>query len=228
MNIPISLTYLSKSRYSERKTYCENYMNKNKELIEDNLDCFAEEFKKVDLHGVKIKKAEFEECTFISCDFSETFFHSCRFIDCRFENCNLSLMKLTNSIVSGSDFIGCKMIGIDWTMCDYKSLLSSSPIGYKECILNDSNFFGLNIDRLVIKKCSAKDVDFRSGSFSGGDFSSSDFKGAWFENTKLEYVNFTYATNTQINIKTNHLKGAIFSRDEALYLLETMGIVLAD
>ena len=203
-------------------------MSKNKELIIDNLDCFAEEFKKVNLHGRKIKKAEFEDCTFISCDFSETFFHSCRFIDCRFENCNLGVMKLTNSIVSGSHFISCKMIGIDWTMCDWKSLLSSSPIEFRECILNDSNFFGLTLERLMIKKCSVKDVDFRSGSFTGGDFSSSDFKGAWFENTKLEYVDFTDATNTQINIKTNHLKGSIFSRDEALFLLETMGIVLVE
>lgn len=203
-------------------------MNKNKELIVDNLDCFAEDFQKVNLHGIKIKKAEFEECTFISCDFSETFFHSCRFIDCRFENCNLSLIKLTDSIVSGSDFIACKMIGIDWTMCDWKSLLSSEPIGFIECILNDSNFFGLTLDRLVMKMCSAKDVDFRSGSFQRANFSSTDFKGAWFENTKLEYTNFTDATNTQINIRTNHLKGATFSRYEALFLLETMGIVLVE
>lgn len=203
-------------------------MNKNKELIIDNLDCFAEEFVKVELQERKIKKAEFEECTFISCDFSETFFHSCRFIDCRFENCNLSLMKLTNSIVSGSHFISCKMIGIDWTMCDWKSLLSSMPIEFIECILNDSNFFGIMLDRLIVKKCSAKDMDFRSGSFIGADFSSSDFKGTLFESTKLEYANFTDATNTQINIKTNQLKGAIFSRYEALFLLETMGIVLVD
>ena len=203
-------------------------MSKNKELIVDNLDCFAEEFERIDLRGIKIKKAEFEECTFISCDFSETFFHSCRFIDCRFLNCNLSLVKLTNSIVSGSHFISCKMIGIDWTMCDWKSLLSSTPIEFRECIVNDNNFFALTIDRVVMKKCSAKYVDFRSGSFSGADFSTSDFKGAWFESTKLEYANFTDATNTQINIKTNHLKGAIFSRYEALFLLESMGIVLVD
>lgn len=29
----------------------------NKELIVDNLDCFAEEFEKVELHALKIKKS---------------------------------------------------------------------------------------------------------------------------------------------------------------------------
>ena len=200
----------------------------NKELIVDNLDCFAERFEGVELHCLTIKKAEFEDCVFISCDFSETFFNSCTFVDCRFENCNLSLMKLTDTKISGSNFISCKMIGIDWTMCDWKSLLISDPIEFTECILNDSNFFGLTLDRVVMKECRAKDVDFRSGTFQKANFSSTDFKGALFGQTHLEYANFTDTKNTQIDILANHLKGAIFNRYEALFLLETMGIVLVD
>ena len=34
--------------------------------IVDSLDCFAEDFKGISLHGSKIKKAEFEACTFVS------------------------------------------------------------------------------------------------------------------------------------------------------------------
>lgn len=203
-------------------------MNKNKVLIVDNLDCFAERFEGVNLHNVTIKKAEFEECAFVSCDFSETFFHSCKFIDCRFEDCNLSLVKLTNTKISGSDFISSKMIGIDWSMCDWKSLLSSEPIKFTNCTLNDSSFFGLMLDRLVMKECTARDVDFRSGSFQRANFSYTDFKGALFGHTHLEYANFTDAKNTQIDVRTNHLNGAMFSRYEALFLLETMGIVLVD
>ncbi len=203
-------------------------MSKSKELIFDGLDCFAEDFKKINLDGTIIKNAEFEECTFVSCDFSETLFHSCRFLDCRFENCNLSVMKLTSSMLSGCEFISSKMIGIDWTMCDWLSLLSSEPLKFKQCILNDSNFYGLTQDRIEIKECSAKELDFRSGSFKNADFSSSDFKGALFGSTHLEYANFNEATNTNIDLKNNYLKGAIFNRFEALYLLESMGIVFVD
>jgi len=203
-------------------------MSESKELIFDGLDCFAEDFKKVNLNGKIIKNVEFEECTFISCNFSETLFCSSRFIDCRFENCNLSVMKLTSSMLSGCEFISSKMIGIDWTMCDWLSLLSSEPLRFKKCILNDSNFYGLTQDRIEIKECSAKELDFRSGSFKNADFSSSDFRGALFGDTHLDYANFSDATNTNIDLKNNHLKGAIFSQLEALYLLESMGIVLVD
>lgn len=198
------------------------------ERIVDNMDVFAEDFEEIDLHGKKITKAEFEDCTFISCDFSETFFASCKFTECRFVNCNLSLMKLTNTKMSDVDFDSCKMIGIDWTMADWKSLLNADPLRFRECILNDSNFFGLSLEGLVMRECRAKEVDFCNGTFRKADFTLTDFKGALFANTHLEEANFTDAQNTSIDIRSNHLKGAVFSRYEALFLLESMGIVLVD
>ena len=201
-------------------------MSENSVLIKDSLDCFAEDFTKVDLPGKTIKNAEFEECTFVSCDFSETLFRSCSFIDCRFENCNLSVMKLTDSKMSGCEFISSKMIAIDWTMCDWKSLLLIEPMRFKQCILSDSNFYGLTQDGIEMIECSAKELDFRSGSFKNANFSKSDFKEALFGNTHLENANFTDASNTNMDLKNNFLKGATFNRFEALYLLESMGIVL--
>jgi uncharacterized protein YjbI with pentapeptide repeats len=192
------------------------------------MDVFAEKFEGIDLHGQKITKAEFEDCTFVSCDFSETFFFACKFIECRFVNCNLGVMKLTNSKMSDVEFVSCKMIGIDWTMADWKSLLNAQPLRFRECILNDSNFFGLNLDEIVMNECKAKEVDFSNGSFQKADFKGTDFKGAFFANTHLEGANFIDTSNTMIDIRSNHLKGAIFSRYEALFLLETMGIVLVD
>jgi len=194
--------------------------------IVDGLDCFAEDFKGITLHGEKIKKAEFEACTFVNCDFSETFFLSCRFIECHFENCNLSLIKLTDTKMSDVTFLSCKMVGIDWTMCDYKSLLSVEPLRFVESILDDSNFYGLELEDLVMKECRAKDVDFREATLKKADFRGSDFKGALFENTNLEYANFTDAQNTYIDIRKNHLKKATFNRYEALFLLEIMEITL--
>ncbi|MFT7004641.1 MAG: fluoroquinolone resistance protein [Sulfurimonas sp.] len=194
--------------------------------IVDGLDCFAEDFKDISLHGLKIKKAEFESCTFISCDFTESFFLSCRFIECHFENCNLALVKLTDTKMSNVTFVSCKMIGIDWTMCDYKSLLSAEPLRFIKSILNDSNFYGLRLEDMVMKECQAKEVDFRNSSLQKADFSGTDFKGALFEHTHLEYANFTDAQNTYIDIRKNHLNKAIFSRHEAEFLLEIMEITL--
>jgi len=194
--------------------------------ISDNLDCFAEYFEKVDLHSKTVKKSEFEECTFIGCDFSETFFNSCTFIHCVFENCNLSLMKLTNTKFSNTNFNGCKIVGVDWTMCDWSSLLSAEPLKFKESILNDNNFFGLKLEGLHLIECSAKEVDFCSTILSKANFSATDFKGSLFDSTHLENANFTDAQNVTLDVRKNHIKGAKFSRYEALSLLEDMEIVL--
>ncbi|MDD4856452.1 MAG: pentapeptide repeat-containing protein, partial [Sulfuricurvum sp.] len=99
---------------------------------------------------------------------------------------------------------------------------------FRECILNDSNFFGLTLEGMVMKEYKAKEVDFRNATFKKADFTGSDFKGALFGNTHLEYANFTDTSNTMIDVRSNHLKGAIFNRYEALFLLESMGIVLVD
>jgi len=79
-----------------------------------------------------------------------------------------------------------------------------------------------------MKECRAKEVDFRNANLKNSNFTATDFKGALFENTHLEEANFTEAQNTNIDIRKNHLSGAIFSRYEALFLLESMGIVLVD
>jgi fluoroquinolone resistance protein len=128
--------------------------------------------------------------------------------------------------MSDVTFVSCKMVGIDWTMCDTKSILRTEPLRFMETILNDSNFYGLELEDLVMKECRAKDVDFREATLKKADFTGSDFKGALFENTNLEYANFTDAQNTYIDIRKNHLKKAIFNRYEALFLLEIMEITL--
>jgi uncharacterized protein YjbI with pentapeptide repeats len=192
--------------------------------ITDTMDVFAEKFEGVELHGKKITKAEFDDCTFVSCDFSETFFSSCKFTECRFENCNLSLMKLTSSKMSDVEFVSCKMIGIDWTMADWKSLLNADPLRFRECILNDSNFFGLNLEGLIMKECRAKEVDFRNGSFIKADFSGSDFKGALFGNNHLEGANFIDTNNTMIDVRSTSSRGRFLTVMRHFFYLNRWGL----
>lgn len=194
--------------------------------IKDHADIFAEEFTELKLHGQKIKYAEFEECTFKSCDFSQTTFLACRFIDCHFHNCNLSVVKLTDTKLGNVEFISSKLIGIDWTMCDWKSLLGDKQLSFYESILDGSNFYGLNIDRIILKNSQVKDVDFRECSMKNGNFQGSDFHRSVFENTHLEYSNFNEAKNISLRICTNHFKETTMPHFEALNLLETQGIIL--
>jgi uncharacterized protein YjbI with pentapeptide repeats len=135
-------------------------------------------------------------------------------------------MKLTDTKINAVEFSSCKMIGIDWTMANWESLLSLEPLHFRDCLLGDSNFFGLTLNGVVMSECRITEADFRNAKLEKADFRGSDLKGTLFGNTHLEYANFTDASNTTIDLRTNHLKGAIFSQYEALQLLELMGIVL--
>ena len=135
-------------------------------------------------------------------------------------------MKLTDTKMNGVTFSSCKMIGIDWTMANWESLLSIEPLQFHDCLLNDSNFFGLKLSEMVLRDCRITEVDFQNAILEKADFRGSDLKGTLFGNTHLEGANFTDAHNVTLDLRTNHLKGAVFSRFEALSLLEFMGITL--
>jgi uncharacterized protein YjbI with pentapeptide repeats len=60
------------------------------------------------------------------------------------------------------------------------------------------------------------------------DFSDSDLSNTLFRNTNLSSSNFTHSTNFDIDINQNNIKGAMFSRYEAVRLLNGLGIKLVD
>lgn len=185
-------------------------------------------FNELLLSGQKIDSTSFEDCTFTNCDFSETEFTNCKFIDCHFLQCNLSILK-----IKGCQFIDVvikdsKAIGIDWTKAKWPNISLFSPLKFYQCILNDSTFMGLSLSEIVIEDCRAHEVDFRDGSFCDANFSATDFTNSFFNKTNLSGADFTEAVNYQIDINYNNLKGAKFSRHEAVYLLESLGIELVD
>ncbi len=155
-------------------------------------------------------------------------FNKCKFIDCHFTKCNLSVAKIKYTKFSGVSFDACKMVGIDWTTAAWPRFAISSPIKFHKCVLNDSSFFGLSLEEIVLDECKAHDVDFREGNFSEANFTFTDFTSSMFGGTNLSGANFTEATNYNIDIYYNVIKRAKFSRQEAVRLLNGLDIELVD
>ncbi|MEQ8485804.1 MAG: pentapeptide repeat-containing protein [Pseudomonadales bacterium] len=185
------------------------------------------------LHGIDLSTStcdgrEFEDCRFEECNFTETAFATCRFLDCTFEGCNLSLARVDGCGFSDVAFEDCKLVGVDWTTARWPNLALKSPLRFRSCILNDSSFFGLELPELVLDACKARSVDFREGSFPGARFCFSDLAGCLFNRTDLSGADFTDATDYDIDVNFNQVRGARFSRQEALRLLDHLGIELVD
>jgi uncharacterized protein YjbI with pentapeptide repeats len=185
-------------------------------------------FKNIDLSGKSIVEKEFDCCTFSECDFSEATFDRCNFVDCHFIKCNLSVVNIAYSKFSEIQFDECKVIGIDWTKSSWSRFVSEAPIKFHKCVLNDSSFFGLEMQSLQMDECKVHDVDFRDANMNEGNFSYSDFSHSLFNKTNLSGADFTEASNYDIDISNNNVKGAKFSRLEAVRLLEYLGLELVD
>lgn len=191
-------------------------------------DYFDLSFSKLDLSGSEFKDIEFEECQFSDCDFSEVKLISCKFVNCEFIRCNLSLAQLPNSRLFGITWTECKLVGIDWTRIDWPSYHVDFELRFQRCILNDSSFFGLTLNELILDECKLHDVDFREGDFQRSLMTYCDFSHSLFMRTNLCAADLTESINYAINVLENQVKAAKFSRYEALNLLEYLGIELID
>jgi uncharacterized protein YjbI with pentapeptide repeats len=198
------------------------------DFVIEQKEYVASSFNKLLLANRKLMGISFEDCTFTTCDFSATEFIDCKFIDCHFSQCNLSVIEVNNCSFSDVLIKDSKVIGVDWTKAQWPNIPLFSPISFFKCIINDSTFMGLKLNEIVIEACKAHNVDFRDGSFCNSNFRLTDFTGALFNKTNLSGTDFTAAVNYAININYNIVKGAKFSRYEAICLLESLEIELVD
>jgi uncharacterized protein YjbI with pentapeptide repeats len=198
------------------------------QLPADQVEFLSERLKGLDLGVASCADRVFDDCCFEDCDLTGATFYDCRFIDCTFVGCNLSLARFPGCRFSDVRFEGSKLIGVDWTLARWPNLTLAAPISFSQCILNDSSFFGLELPELALEACKARNVDFREGRFPGARFCFCDLAGCLFNRTDLSGADFTDATDYDIDVNLNQVRGARFSRQEALRLLDHLGIELVD
>ncbi|MBM7074075.1 pentapeptide repeat-containing protein [Shewanella sp. 202IG2-18] len=196
--------------------------------IKNNEQYFDTSFIKLTFSHEQYDNIEFEDCQFKYCDFSEVLFENCNFINCIFENCNLSLANFSGSKLFELKFEDCKLVGIDWTKAEWPTFHLDFGLSFSHCTLNDSSFFGLTLHELSFNECKLHDVDFREGDYTNSSMRYCDFRHALFMKTNLQGVNFSESEEYIIDVLENNIKGAKFSRFEALSLLEGLGIELID
>ncbi|MFT6977680.1 MAG: fluoroquinolone resistance protein [Shewanella psychromarinicola] len=177
---------------------------------------------------LQIKLVIFERCQFIQCDLSQSDFNHCQFIECVFSQCNLSVLSVVATEFDDVIFRDCKAIGIDWTKAQWPQFMTQTSIKFEQCLLDGSNFYSLHLPEIILVDCRAHDVDFREANLSKADLRRTDFTLSQFSHTNLSGANFTDASNYHIDITRNEVKQAIFSRFEALSLLEGLDIQLVD
>jgi len=196
--------------------------------LDEGNEFVSKMLKSLDLTEQKVAGKVFEECEFRNCNFSGALFSQCKFVECSFVNCNLSNAKVIESKFFDVEFLECKAIGINWTQATWPRFNLSPGLAFRKSILNDSSFFGLKLQEIVIHECKAHSIDFREADLTRVDLTLTDLHNSFFGKTILTEADFTEATNYNIDILDNNVHKARFSRHEAVGLLSGLNIELVD
>lgn len=194
----------------------------------DKNEYYDQQFIKLANPEIQLDGSSFDDCEFIDCDFSQATFSNCKFNACRFVGCNLSLVSLPGSRLFDIEFIESKLVGVDFTRVDWPSFHVDFELKFSRSILNDMSMFGLTLNRLIFDECKVEEVDFREGDFAQSIWTHCDFANSLFMRSNMQGTDFTDSYNYDIDVLQNRIEKAKFSRFEALNLLTSLGIELAD
>ncbi len=168
------------------------------------------------------KDSQFEDCSFKNCDLTAVNFLGCDFSNTTFEGCNFSMIKLGYIGLDKVHFIGCKMVGSDFS--NVKDFLFNAR--FTECILDYAAFMKKKNRKGRFDKCSLKGADFSEADLTEATFNQCDLSSTVFMNTVLNGANFSTAFNYTIDPDRNALKKAKFSADGLAGLLAKYGIIV--
>ncbi|MES2417134.1 MAG: pentapeptide repeat-containing protein [Bacteroidota bacterium] len=191
---------------------------------EENLYYANQRFEKVSFPAKGSIETQFEKCTFKNCDFTTTDFIGCDFANTTFEDCNLSMVKFGHIGLDAVHFIGCKMVGADFSAA--KDFLFE--VAFTNCILDYAAFMKKKNRKCPFINCSLKGADFSEADLTESTFDNCDLTAAVFMRSILNSANFASAYNFTIDPERNSLRKAKFSTAGLAGLLTTYGIVVSE
>lgn len=164
----------------------------------------------------------YERCVFLDCDFGKADLTGVNFSDCRFEGCNLGLAILANTGLKAVSFKDCKLIGLDFSVCNDFLL----EVAFEGCNLDFCHFFRKKLKKTKFLKCSICEANFGESDLSFAEFDDCDLERTLFRNTNLRGADFRAARHFSIDPENNPVKGAKFSYPGVLGLLEKYGLIV--
>ena len=170
----------------------------------------------------EVNLKEFESCTFTNCDFSQCNFIAVTFIDCHFNSCAFTSSKINHVAFRTVFFNNCRMSDINFAMCD-KLIFE---VHFKDCILDFSKFYTLNMKGTTFTNSSLVAVDFMSTNLTAVCFNNCDLYRSEFDKAIADKADFRSSYNYSIDPKKTKLKKAQFATEGLKGLLTKYDIIV--
>ena len=186
----------------------------------------TQNFKNLNLDGKELRGKTFDECKFENCSFHETHFNACTFTGCTFKHCDLSLMQVKSCRFRDVSYTHCQLSGVNWSATAPAMISNQAALKFTSCGLNYATFIVTKFRGIILRDCSARDVDFSDADLQKAVFCGTDLTNSRFVNTDLTGADFRGARNYIIPPEFNKIKGAHFSLPDAIGLLYGLEIHL--
>lgn len=199
-------------------------------IFEDFTEYTTQDFKNLTCREQTFKGIQFAGCNFFKLSAGGSSFAHCQFEDCTFRHCDLNLAVLQHCTFKNATFEDCQLVGINWmatNLAQFKNVFAH-PLDFYRCVLNHAIFMGLNLQKVQMVDCIAKNVSFEEADLSHANCQRTEFTGSRFNLTNLTDADFSGARQYMISPTQNTLKKTKFSLPEAITLLDGLDILLVD
>ena len=162
---------------------------------------------------------DFVRCTFRKVKLPESLWKGAHLEDCTFEDCDLTRMHPASLALSGVDFRGCKLLGVDWA-----GVGRNPQVTFEDCDLRYASFVALGLRRTPFLRCKAREANFIDTDLTEADFEGSDLTGCVFNRATLAKTRLAGAQGVFLDPARNRVRDAQVSVECAVLLALSFGL----
>jgi fluoroquinolone resistance protein len=186
-------------------------------------DVFEDEvFSDLEWPNADLSAKEFIRCTFRRVVLTATHWSGARLDDCTFDACDLTRMKPAKMSALGVAFIGCRLLGVDWT-----GIRPNPTMTFEGCNLQYASFVEVNLTKARFTRCRLVEVNFIESRLVDVEFAGSDLRGSRFEDCDLRDADFSESQGGVIDPAKNRVKGTRISVAMAVLVAMSAGMRVA-
>ena len=169
-----------------------------------------------------LEELEINGCYFKNVDFSNILVRNCDFIDCIFENCNLMGIDFSSKSIHRVCFKNCNLGSTNYIMSSIKDVL------FDDCKCDYINFSDSKIDTLEVQDSLFREGRFVNTKLKNVAFNEVNFRACEFLNTPLKDIDFSSCDISNIKVNANDIKEMIVNENQALMLVNLLGIIVKE
>ena len=154
--------------------------------------------------------------------FLQACFTGIRLFDCLMERCDFSAVDWEKARLRRVEFLGCRLLGTDMVEATF------DDVAFNGCTADGAMFGLAKFKSVRFERCRLRGATFEGADLSGVVFHECDLAQADLRGAKLYETDFSASKIDGLILSPNDLQGAIISPQQAVQVVELLGITVKD